>query len=193
MEKDPRTIHLARRYLVPGETVLWAALQRGLGRRGLFVVGAVAFYFVAIWAITSLMGGPSLILLWLVPASPFLLWWMVEMVSRRFIATDRRVLFVSAVWPFRWSYWNYSEMDEHWVRFGKGRSIIHFRPFSRGTPGWVYNWAVYPTYVENVHDIESVRDLILAHIAQKPAPVEEEGNKNRKRRPQPPIHGTRTG
>jgi len=120
----------------------------------------------------------------------------MEMLSRRFVATDRRVLFISGAWPFRWSYWNYSEMDVHWVRFGKGRNIIHLLPFSGGMPRWVARGAVYPNYVENVPEIESVRELILEQIARRPDPVEEPV-KSRKPRgpsgPRPRIHGTRTG
>lgn len=160
------------------------------------VFAAHGLWMLGIWSITTLMGAPSFILGWLVLSSPFYLFWTVEMLSRRFIATNRRVLFISGAWPFRSSYWNYSELDVHWLRFGKGRNIINLLPFTRGVPNWGTRGAVYPNYIENVPDIEAVRELILEQIARKPEPVEEPV-KSRKPRgprgPRPRIHGTRTG
>lgn len=195
LSKDPKTIAAARRHLLPDETVLWAARQRGVGRRGVMVFAANGCFALAVWGITALMGTPGFIVPWLVLASPFYLFWTMEMLSRRFIATDRRVVFISGAWPFRWSYWNYAELDVNWVRFGKGRSIIHLLPFPRGIPRWVSNGAVYPNYVENVRDIEPLRELILAHIARSPEPVAEPAKfrKLRKKGPRHPVHGTRTG
>ncbi len=197
LQKDPKVIRAARAHLVPGETILWACAQHVLGRRGLLVLGATLTWYFAIWTAMVLMaGGPLGALVFPMSlTAPFLFWWLVEMMARAFIATDRRVIFISRVWPFRWSYWNYAEMNEHLVRVGLDRNIIHFDQFNmhgRGVPNWVYNLSVYPTYVENVHDIESVRDLILAGIAQKPAPVEDAG-KPSENGPRPTVHGTRTG
>lgn len=176
LEKDPRAIKAASAYLVRGESVLWAARQYGLGRRGITVVFAHALFWLVVWTLTLIMALPSAIFFYLALASPFYFWWLVEMLSRQFVATDRRVLFISSAWPFRCAYWNFAEMNEPLVRLGKDRGIIHLGHFmirSRGIPIFVYNLAVYPTYLENVREIEHVRSLILSQIARGPAPIEE--------------------
>ncbi len=57
-------------------------------------------------------------------------------------------------------------------------------------PRWLYNYAVYPAYVENIRDTEAVRDMILNQVARKPEPVAEIGKTKRQRHK---IYGTRTG
>lgn len=191
-QKDPKVIRAGRHRLVAGETVLWACAQRGLGRRGLVVLGAVALAYLAMWAALakgSLIG----VLILFAISSPFLLWWLAEMMARSFIATDRRVIFISRIWPHRWSYWNYAEMNAPLVQVGKGKRIIHLQQFvlaAHGEPTWVSRGAVYPGYIERVPDIESVRELILAHIARMPAPIAEPKKSTDQR---PRIFGTRTG
>lgn len=196
LRKDPKVIASAQKRLVRGESVLWAARQRGVGKRGLSVFAATALGNVAMLGVATLTISPNLTTffgfaaLWLTVSSPFLAHWILEMVSRRFLVTDRRVLYVSAIWPFRWSYWNHSELDVHWVRFGTGRNVIHFQPFMRGLPDWIAQPSIYPAYVENIPDIETVRETILAQITRNPEPVEEA---DPRKVPRPSMPGTRTG
>ena len=192
LEQDPKVISAAHGLLVPGETVLWASAQRGLGLRAMLAVGAV---FLAYLVVSALLAKGNLIAtLWVFAIfSFFLISWLREMFARSFVATDRRVIFLSRIKPFRSSYWNYSELDVHWIRFGKGRNIIHLLALKRGLPNWVPRGAVYPNYVENVPGIESVREFILQQIAHKPAPVEEPAKLRKARGPSPRIHGTRSG
>ena len=189
LRKDPKVIASAQKRLVPGERVLWAAKQPGLGRRGLMAVATVALWLLAVWGLFSLTSGGGVMILWLAMTSPFLLWWAARMLRRYFLATDRRVIFISPVWPTRWSYWNYSEMDVHWVRHGMRRNVIDFKPFARGRPMGKRTWEVYPTDIEGVPDIEILREIILAQIANNPIPVDEEHRKG----PRPSMPGTRTG
>jgi hypothetical protein len=196
LRKDPKVIASAQKRLVPGERILWAARQRGIGKRGLAVFAAVALWTIALSGLATLISSPSLtsflgfMAFWFTMSSPFLGYWTLQTMSRRFLVTDRRVLFVSGVWPFRWAYWNHSELDVHWLRFGTGRNVIHFKPFMRGLPDRVSQPSSYPNYAESIPDIEAVRETILAQIALNPEPVEEA---DPRKRPRPPVHGTRTG
>ncbi len=156
------------------------------------------FGIVVIAAFSMILNAPGLLLMWLILSSPFLAWWLLEMLTKSFVATDRRVIFRSRVWPHRWSYWNYAELNEHLVRVGSPKRIIHLSLFmmgARGEPSWQYNWAVYPTYIENVPDVEAVRELILEKIRNKPAPVDDSGKPpaQEPQRTYPPVYGTRTG
>jgi hypothetical protein len=189
VKKDPKVIASARKHLVLGERVLWAARQRGVGKRGFVAMTAVPIFFLSLWGMCAAMGFPNSIIYFLVVVSPGLLWWAAQNFSSCFLVTDRRVIYISATWPFRSYYWNHSELDAHWIRLGQGRNVIHFKPFVRGGLNGRYTFEIYPNYVENVPDIESVREIILTQIASRPTIVDEAG---RAKGPRPSMPGTRT-
>lgn len=166
LKKDPKVVRAILPRLAPGETVLWASAQHGLGRRGVVVLGSALAGNFAICAIMVLFARAPFeaIVYPLSFSAPFLGWWVVEMMARSFIATDRRIIFLSRVWPRRRSYWNYADLNVPLVEVGRNKKIIHLSHFiirGHDEPAWVYNLAVYPTYIEQVPDIEAVRSLIL--------------------------------
>jgi hypothetical protein len=193
LKKDPKVIASARKHLVTGERVLWAARHPVIGRRSLLHFSAQISALFTVAGIMALFASGSfngylrflafIAIIW----SPHLVFGTLEMIFRQFLVTDRRVIFVSAFWPFRSSYWNHSELDAHWIRHGKDRNVIHLKPFVRGVPSFTWRHAVYPNHIENIPDIEAVRETILAQIAISPAPVETRSS------PRPPMPGTRTG
>lgn len=192
LRKDPKVIASAQKRLVPGERVLWAARQPPFDRKipehlawsVLFVLGMAVLMslgFAGPWSF------PGAFMLGLVIFVPHLTFWTLEMMSRQFLVTDRRVIFISAFWPFRWSYWNHSELDVDQVRFSSNRKAIHLGPRPRGIPLMKWNHAVYPHHIEHVSDMEAVRETILKQIALSPPPVAAMDKKRW------PVHGTRTG
>jgi hypothetical protein len=193
LRKDPKVIATARKHLVPGECVLWAARHPFRGRRSLLHFAALPLGLLAVAGIMSLIvSGNFSGYLWFLAfiaiiSSPSLVFGTLEMIFRQFLVTDRRVIFVSAFWPFRWSYWNHSELDAHWIRHGKDRNVIHLKPFVRGVPSFYWRHAVYPNHIENIPDIEAVREAILVQIANNPTPIETRSS------PRPSMPGTRTG
>lgn len=194
LRKDPKVIAAAHKRLVHGERVLWAARQPPLDWRivsGLakMLLGLLASSAIIIFVVTQdLKFYPGFALLSLIVFSPHIVLWTLEMMSRQFLVTDRRVIFVSAFWPFRWCYWNHSELDAGWIHLGRGHNVIHFGRHPHGIPRLKWNHAVYAHHVENVAGIETVRETILAQIALNPPPAQ--GGKDRKN---PPVPGTRTG
>jgi len=196
LRKDPRVIASAHKHLLPGEHVLWAARHPAIGKRSLLQAAIIMLSLLVIVGIMTLIASgdfkayPAIAVFILVFFSPQLTLRTLEMMSRQFLVTDRRVIFVSAFWPFRSSYCNHAELDVHWISFGKGRNVIHLKPFARGIPAFYWRHAVYPDHIENIPDIEAVRETILAQIARNPAPVEEKARLSRSRRPSVP--GTRT-
>lgn len=195
LKQDPKVIASARKHLVAGERVLWAAWHPLIGRRSLLHFSALIsgpFIFAGIMALFvsgSFNGYPMFVAFIAIVLSPHLVFGTLEMIFRQFLVTDRRVIFVSAFWPFRWSYWNHSELDAHWIRHGKDRNVIHLKPFARCVPSFNWHHTVYPDHIENIADIEAVRETILAQIANSPAPIVEEHLKG----PRPSMPGTWTG
>jgi hypothetical protein len=194
LKKDPKVIASAQKRLVPGERVLWAARQPPFDRKipehlawtVLFMIGMAGLMSLVVTG--HVRSFPGTFMLILIVFVPHLTFWTLEMMSRQFLVTDRRVIFISAFWPFRWSYWNHLELDVEKVRLDRNRKVIHLGPRPRGIPPLNWKHAVYPHHVENVPDIEAVRETILKQIALSPPPVA--GERDRKRWPMP---GTRTG
>lgn len=182
LERDPKSIAAFRGRLAPREVVLWADSQRGPGKRELkwlVPVGIVVTTVVAIVAALAPAATVLIAILW----GPSIGWTILRLRSRHFAVTDKRVLFVSSVWPRISGAWALHELNPHLVRHGEGRSIIHLSQahFPMGLMPLGF-WSdlharEIPTYIENVPNIEAVRQLILRTIATAP-PLEPADRKS---------------
>lgn len=189
---NPKSMNAVRSVLAPRETVLWADRQRGPGKREakILVIGCV---IVTSILAAILIFAPAAIFIFALLWGPSICWAILRLHARHFAITDRRVIFVSAIWPRISGAWEHHDLNPHLVRHAEGRAIIHLTQshlfFEMRPLGFWSQWysRVIPTYIENVPNIETVRQLLLREIAtaSPPEPVA--------RRPSRVVHGTMTG
>lgn len=108
--------------------------------------------------------------------------------------TDKRFYIVCRLPPRSWESLNLVDWDTNWIRFGVGKNRIHLAYYGpRKYPGWwsKSRYRRHSRNIENISDLESVRELLLRQIGSSERPDEETTIKKKLRKPV--IPGTMTG
>ena len=195
---DPETDPEAEKDMAPvlkrDERLIWAARRRKPGymtRFGTYIWSAVFVSLSAIVIINGSYGGVILLGIMFLPGlylgslSP----WFVT-----YGLTDKRFYIVCRLPPRSWETLNLVDWDTNWIRFGAGKNRIHLAyhgPAHR--PGW-WNKSQYrrcQADIENIPDLEAVRELLLKKIGSSERPDEETRIKKKPRKPV--VSGTMTG
>ena len=194
---DPKTDPEAEKDVAPvlkrDERLIWAGRRRKPGymtRVGTYIWSAVYVALNVAVIINGSIGGVLLLGIMFLPGLFFgdLSMWFVT-----YGITDKRFYIVCRLWPRRWETFNLVDWDTNWIRFGAGKNRIRLAYYGRT---YRYGWKMpdrrrYHGDIENIADLEAVRELLLKQIGSSERPDEETMIK--KKPCKPVVSGTMTG
>lgn len=163
---DPKAAAAIQRWLLPEERILWAASRSSISARDWFEIVPASLAICVAMAF-GLWAGWRAMLFMIVPGG----WLLVGSIQLarlwfwRFAVTTHGVIIANTFWPRGAMGWSSRALDKHWIAHNRGKGIIKLGGVADRGGGFLISMRSHRSFIDNVPDIEAVRDLILRRLA----------------------------